>query len=88
MHNYQHNFLVNFNRKYDIKSPTIIHFFKSKFEYSSSVDLPEDPEPEQCYQSFDTRAEKFCKFTDELDQMQDMLEQVSRHYRYQFKTKP
>ena len=53
MHNYQHNFLSDFNRKYELKSPTIIHFFKSRFEYSLDLDIPKDPELIDCYRGFD-----------------------------------
>ena len=46
-------FLSDFKRKYELKSPTIIHFFKSRFEYSPDLDIPKDPEPIDCYRGFD-----------------------------------
>ena len=81
MHNYQHNFLTNFNRKYELKSPTIIHFFKSKFEYPPEL-LPtlENAEPIDCYKGFDPSQEK-CPVTDELVKMQETLDQIAKSTR-------
>lgn len=82
MHNYQHNFLSNFTRKYELKAPTIVHFFKSKFEYPPEM-LPvidNNPEPIDCYKGFDPAQEK-CPVTDELIKMQETLDAIAKSTR-------
>ena len=80
LHNYQHNFLQNFARKYDLKTPTITHFFKSKFEYASDVRIPKEPEAVECYRGFDPVQDKGV--TDALIQMQETLDKVATSVRF------
>lgn len=81
LHTYHHEFLTMVNKKFEIRTPTIIWFFKSKFEYPPGLEFPQDFEPQDCFKGFDPSLEK-VPVTDELIKMQEMLDQIARNARF------
>ena len=75
--NYTQTFLKEFSRKFELKTPSIIYFFKSKFEYPDDINNQKEPTQEQLYKGYGHKTD-VVEATKELIKMQETLDEVSR----------
>ena len=66
------------NKKFEIRTPTIIWFFKSKLEYPHRVAHMDKPDPLECYKGFEDSMPEKVPVTTELIEMQVMLDTLAR----------
>lgn len=69
-----------FSRKFELKTPTIIYFFKWKFEYPDVINNIHQPPKDQLYKGFGHKTD-VVEVTTELIKMQETLDEVAKHPR-------